>query len=1047
MKRIWGFDLGTTSVGFAVFELDEEKGRGRIQHEGTRIFPEGRTEKDLEPRNKARRAARLIRRQIRRRRLRRRFLRRALAEAGLLPWFNTVEQSAARPFRKLPRGGAPSEEWEEAMKSDPYLLRSRGLNQALQPFEIGAALYHLAQRRGFKSARLVEETDKQKKKEEGKVKEAITGLRGEMGEKTLGEHLAGLPESERKRDRYLGRDMIEEEFKKLWEAQARFHPKLLTKELEEELEGIIFYQRPVFWRLKTLGTCWLEPGEPVCPAGSWIGQQFVLLQGLNNLRLAGMYERPLTGEERAKALALLEGQATVTWGKLRKTLGLPKDSDFNLEAGDEKKMLGNALETKLRGIFKKEWDNHPSRNQIQREIHQRLYKINYERIGNKRIEIRFKKQDIEEQRRQFIEEAQSDFGITAEQAEQLTRIVLPNEWLRFSEKAIEKLLPHMKQGLRTDEALDKVYPGHRQPETQSLQRLPSRTLMRRDQNTPEAASRSLPDLRNPTVMRALHELRKVVNNLIRTYGKPDLIRIELARDLKLGKKKRDALNKLQNEQRRKREKAKTALAEESFKKPSGTDIEKWLLWQECNKTCPYTGRKISPDDLFRNGEFQIEHIHPLSRSLNNTFINKTLCAADINRRKGNQTPFEFFREDPEKWEAVTARIRRLVRDNRMPKRKAERFLREDWGEENVEELAERQLRDTSYIATEARKLLERLGVKVQVTNGRATAQLRWLWGLDSILDPEGRSRKNRADHRHHAVDALVVALTSPAFIKRLSEHYAREKRVRREQFPEPWPNFRQEADEKTKAIVVSHRVQRKLSGRFHEQTALGLTAEKLLGKGKTTLHRFVKRKPIRELSDKEISFVRDEAIKQLLVQLSEKHGDLKKVPEEEFRLPSRTEKPGRIIRKVRLYVDRQMKAVMPLCPEPKTYAELGQNTNHHIAVYDLGNGEAGHETVTRLEAVERLAQGEAAVRRTWHNGGRFVLSLCPGDILEVTNPSGSKEYLVVRKFNEEGRVFYKPLHSATKPKPEISVGPNRFLEPDIRKVSVDPIGRVRPAND
>jgi CRISPR-associated endonuclease Csn1 len=122
MEHIWGFDIGTTSIGFAVVRHDDEKRTGTIVREGVRIFPEGREEKKLEPRNQARRAARLLRRQIRRRRLRRKLLREAFAAAGLLPPFDPPQWDA------FMNGGA-----------DPYQLRARGLREPLEPLEIGRA--------------------------------------------------------------------------------------------------------------------------------------------------------------------------------------------------------------------------------------------------------------------------------------------------------------------------------------------------------------------------------------------------------------------------------------------------------------------------------------------------------------------------------------------------------------------------------------------------------------------------------------------------------------------------------------------------------------------------------------------------------------------------------------------------------------------------------------------------------------------------------------------------------------------------------------------
>ena len=333
MKRIWGFDIGTTSIGFTVVDDDADTDTGTILHQGVRIFPEGRTEKDLEPRNQARRAARVIRRQIRRRRLRRKFLRQAFADAGLLPQFGTPDWDALM----------------SANETDPYALRARGLRERLEPFEIGRALYHLAHRRGFLSARrpdLRSDEQKTRKKEEGPILEEIKGLREKLSGRTLGEFLATDPSIERRRNRHIDRQMVLDEFDRLWQAQAPHHLDLLTTELKERLRSILLYQRPIFWRVQTLGLCSLEPKEPVCPKGSWIGQQFLMFQHLNNVRVRfpGSAPRPLDPEERALVLEKLQRQANMSFDgvrtplrKLWKERGLPLKPEITLESGGEKR--------------------------------------------------------------------------------------------------------------------------------------------------------------------------------------------------------------------------------------------------------------------------------------------------------------------------------------------------------------------------------------------------------------------------------------------------------------------------------------------------------------------------------------------------------------------------------------------------------------------------------------------------------------------------------------------------------------------------------------
>lgn len=1062
MRRIFGFDLGTTSVGLAVVDYDEGRCQGRIVWMGSRIFPEGVEPvgggKNTAPRNQKRRAARLVRRQFRRRKVKRRELGALLSEAGLLPPFGTEEWHRVMNAKK---GMTP----EERENTDPYHLRAQGLNKVLEPYQIGRALYHLPKRRGFKArseeemGEESEEARKQRGKDEGVVKEGIKSLREQMAGRTLGAFLAEIPDHERKRGRHLGRDMLEAEFATLWDAQARFHPDLLTGDLRDRARQVMFHQRPTFWRLKTLGKCRLEPDSPLCPKGSWIGQRFLMLQRLNNLRLAGGNARRLDDGERAVVLSLLEGQASATFGAIRKALkplwkerDLPLGSKFNFEVAafgpkkDKKEVPGNATEAALRSIFGERWDELPGRDRIRDEIAQRLREINYRRIGKKRIEIR-SEPHAAAQRKEFVAEAQTKYGITEEEAAGLAEVRLPAGWLRHSEAAIERLLPAMERGraygelINDEEWVAEIFPNRAAPGRARRDRLPSHPS-------------EMPDLRNPTVARALTELRKVVNNLLAVTGKPDLIRIELARDLKLSPRRKAELDKRQNEQAQKRKDACKQLSEKpSFKNPSERDVEKWLLWQECKETCPYTGRTINFDALFRTGEFQVEHIFPCpSRSLDRGFANKTLCEAEFNNKiKGKKTPFECFRDDPVKWDEVKARLKSI----RFPEGKIRRFLKEDLEEAGTDAFAERQLADTAYIAREARAFLARLGVPVEPCNGRVTAPLCRFWSLYTILDP-ATGKKNRDDHRHHAVDALAVALASPAFVKRLSDYSGREQKAEKRRFRPPWRTLRAEAEEAVANIVVSHRRQRKVSGPLHAATALGDT-EKDVVEGGVTYRLFVKRKPLAELSGSEIDDIRDKTIRELVKKRLDIKDDAsviaKKINKDaindavtkELRLRSRKpRKPGRIVRKVRILVKRQKESMVPLRPEPKTYAEPGEN--HHMAIFRMEDGKVRHEIVSRFEATRRLAAGEPVVRRISPNGGRFVMSLAPGDMLEFPKEGGTPDYRVVTSVWAAGPIVLQH-HTEAGDKVWKRPNPASLLRMGARKVVVDPIGRIRPAND
>ncbi|MGH7949589.1 MAG: type II CRISPR RNA-guided endonuclease Cas9, partial [Candidatus Binataceae bacterium] len=293
---VLGLDLGTNSAGWALIEhqLESDGGLGppvRLIDAGVRIFQEGVEAQKNESRNVVRRQARAMRRQHQRRNRRRDALRINLVKAGLLP----VEP----------------EQFATLMRENPYALRATGLDRPLAPFEFGRALYHLGQRRGFKSNR---KTDRKAKKNEteGLLAE-ISQLQKEIdasGARTLGQFLASLGREEAKvRGRHTSRAMYEKEFELLWNAQAAHHPSLLSDALRKTLHNVIFHQRPLRVQKQLVGECELEPGRKRSPRATWYAQQFRILQDVSHLRVLDTSTgelRELSPDERQKLAGALQ---------------------------------------------------------------------------------------------------------------------------------------------------------------------------------------------------------------------------------------------------------------------------------------------------------------------------------------------------------------------------------------------------------------------------------------------------------------------------------------------------------------------------------------------------------------------------------------------------------------------------------------------------------------------------------------------------------------------------------------------------------------------
>ncbi len=592
---ILGLDVGTNSLGWALLGCDEDGNPNRIVDMGVRIFQEA-VEKDAKgagpPKNQARQAARSARRRNERRRRRRQNLLNALVRAEMLP---ETEEERNRLL-------------QDQMHYNPYELRARGLDEQLTLFEFGRAIYHLNQRRGFKSNRLAEDTG-----DDGTVKQGISELRKKMDKKqsrTLGEFLS---EQKKKRGRYTHRDMFEEEFESLWKTQSSFHPEILTDALNAELHNIMFWQRPLSNRpgrrspknprkraQNPIGRCPFEPNRRRANAAWPVFQKFRILQDLNNLKLIdpeSTEERALTQDERRILFKELSAKRTMSWNQVREKLGLHSGEKFNLEEGGKKELKGNHTNWRMRKILNGAWDRLPQEKQ--EELITDLLTI----------------QDMDP----LLRRLQNHWGFSSDVAIKLAKAELENRYAHLSVKALRGILPYLEEGMLYDKACNAAGYDHRGTHYKS-----NRDFL------PEPLH-----LRNPVVQKALFEVRKVVNALIKRYGKPTEIRVEMARELKQTRKKKQEIAD-RNRKNEARNKQIVKILQEEFpefrhREPRPYDIVRYKLWEECNLTCPYTGQQISKQMLF-SGEVDIEHIIPYSRSLDDSYMNKTLCLAKENRQ-------------------------------------------------------------------------------------------------------------------------------------------------------------------------------------------------------------------------------------------------------------------------------------------------------------------------------------------------------------------------------------------------------------------------------
>jgi CRISPR-associated endonuclease Csn1 len=997
----------------------------RVFPAGVEGTPEQIEQGREESRTAKRRQMRLMRRQTDRRRRRLKNVYSLLRSYGLLP---AAETSKDRGLALDAVDRELSRQYPETSVL-PYFLRARALDHRLEPFELGRCLYHLAQRRGFLSNRKVR--SRESEEDRGKVKTGISQLQSAMeaaGARTLGEHLSRLdPHQERIRERWTQRAMFEREFEAIWAAQAPHHPGVLTDGRRAELFEAMFHQRPLKPQTELIGKCELEAGEKRAPLWHPLSQRFRLLQAVSDLRLldpAGL-ERPLSEEERAKLVAALDVEGDLEWKKIRKLLGLAKTVLFNRQAGGEKRLVGNRTAAKLRGVFQHRWGE-----------------MTFEEKEEACADLAG---DFSEG--QLARKAVERWGLNELLAGEYAELELETgKYLSLSLRAVASLLPRMEAG--------EPYMTARMAEYPQALSVPIAELL------PPVAD-SLAEIRNPAVVRALTEVRKIINALIRQYGKPEEVHIELARDLKRPRPERERrADRMRQQQDRREEAVNQISAQGGPGEPSRADTEKMLLAMECRFQCPYTGRQFGYKSL-ESGEVQLEHIVPFSRSLDDSFLNKTLCFVDENKRKGDQTPWEYYgRTGHPEWEHILQRVKQF--DSPLAREKLRRFqMQEEQVSRLLSEFSSRQLNDTRYASRQAAKYLAQLygglsdkdyGLRIFVSGGEITAYLRRLWSLGGIL---GQSPgKNREDHRHHAIDATVVAMTGPGWVKALSDAASRARAVGRRRFASlqaPWDGFVSEVGEAISRVVVSHRLDRSVGGAFHEETFYSVRDHRDRP-GVASV-----RKPVTTLTAKQIDAILDPAVRERVrLQVGIVGGDPKKLhgPQNEPTLPTRD---GRHIPIRRVRVAVRSEDVRPVGTGERERLVMGGD-NHHFEVFAVVGSDGQPKKwdcaiVSKQDAAERLRRmpRQPVVQRDHGPGTRFEFSIAKNDTLEI-GPEAQRRLVVVRLLTGAKLVGVVNTEDA-RPASLKTGNLERYAVNQLmrahhcRKVLVTPLGEVVPCRD
>lgn len=641
-----GVDLGTSSIGVAVYSLDEEGNIKNLEHIDSYIFGEPVAPKEMVTLNTGRRAARLIRRQVDHKAQR-------LRKIGHIAEYLGVKREDLL-----------------ADKQDVIMLRALAVEQELTLPQLVKVFSHIVKNRGYKG--VLKKADKNVGK---KIKETLEQL--ENGNKTLGQLLyerqqnyEGKPWRKVEEDgTFIYRKEIEKEFEMIFELQQKFHPELNKmypvignsfpdypgkKEVsvKEAFHSAIFYQRPIKWELETVGNCEIYPEEKRSSCAQPAYQHYRMAKDIADLRWAdkGSSEsESLTLAQQTQLLNHIEISSkdydkeagVFSFKKIYEFLEFPENRKFTIDRKHSAK--GGIKGNTTLWAFEKanclnDWENLT-------DIVQELVIEFFANITTF--------SDIEDNTDEYIQKsvirltknikaldtdktAAAEFVLLLKERGVFDDFSLESGRASYSVKGLKELTERIQSGENIGDILYQLS-QERQQTTGKL-----RTVH---------AIKQQEAINDPVISKSLKEFHRVMTYITHKYGNPAEIVIELSREIKNSLRRRQYLegqNKLQAEERKK---AITELQNHGVL-ISPRNIEKYLLWEEQNHLCPYSGQPISFAQAFDEKSTQVDHIIPQRGDIGgpNVFENKVLAFTQENKDKSNRLPYEWkFKEAIEEY--------------------------------------------------------------------------------------------------------------------------------------------------------------------------------------------------------------------------------------------------------------------------------------------------------------------------------------------------------------------------------------------------------------
>lgn len=865
MKRILGLDLGVASIGWAlVNEAESSDEQSSIVRLGVRVNPlsQGQDgEKDNFEKGKSvstnsgRTQKRSMRRNLQRFKLRRTKLIDCLKRNNFINDETILHEQGNRTtfetYMLRARAATEQVSLEELARVLLMLNKKRGYRCSRKDLS------------GNDSTSVDKVKDAEQESYLAKIEHRSKELEGLTVGQYLMNKLKEGPNYSFKNKIFYRSDYLHE-FEVIWKTQSQFHRELSFALKKEIRDKIIFYQRRLKSQKGRVNYCELERwsvvdnigktrivGAKVCPKSSPLFQEFKIWQILNNVIVTDTsreWQRRLEPEEKDLLWEELNLKHKLTRkGVLKLLFNGSKSHTINFEELDGNKtqatlfsayqkiierrssqsynfakMKGRQIMEVLKSEFVKlgfdsrilSFDSSLPGAELERQPMYRLWHLLYSYEGDT------SESGIDNLKKKIMALCNMDF----ESAEILANVVFEQGYGSLSVKAMRRILPYMKVG--NDYSTSCEMAGYRH----------SRRSLTKSEIESKQLVEQLPllphnSLRNPVVEKILNQMVNVVNEIIICYGRPDEIRLEMSRSLKSNAKQREKMsNDIRKNERENKDIDETLKKEFGLKYVSRNDRIRYKLYKELEKNgyrTLYSDTYISKDNLF-NKEFDIEHIIPQASLFDDSLSNKTLESRSVNIEKGNRTAFDYVCEKYGDIEA--GKYKSKVMDLPLSDTKKKKLLMS--ASEIPSDFLARDLNNTSYIARKAVEMLENVVKTVVTTTGSITAQLREDWQLVDVIKEldwdkynklgmteviQGRDGQRirrindwskRDDHRHHAMDALVIAFTRRSMINyfnNLKAHKDEDERCQKRIIVVPMPIniFRTEAKKHLGSILIS----------------------------------------------------------------------------------------------------------------------------------------------------------------------------------------------------------------------------------------------------